>query len=163
MQNHLLQIVALLALEPPARCGVAGAHGEKAKVFQAMRPLAATDIVRGQYAGYRDEPQVARDSDVETFCAMRLHIDSWRWSGVPWLLRAGKCLALTACEVLVRLKPPPQQVFADANFEYPVNPNVKPTTAIAAWGDFKGDTTPLEKIGELQPKAIAIMDAVGWK
>ena len=114
MQNHLLQIVALLALEPPARCGVAGAHGEKAKVFQAMRPLAATDIVRGQYAGYRDEPQVARDSDVETFCAMRLHIDSWRWSGVPWLLRAGKCLALTACEVLVRLKPPPQQVFADA-------------------------------------------------
>ena len=114
MQNHLLQIVALLALEPPARCGVAGAHGEKTKVFQAMRPLVATDIVRGQYAGYRDEPRVARDSDGETFCAMRLHIDSWRWSGVPWLLRSGKCLPVTACEVLVRLKPPPQQLFSDA-------------------------------------------------
>ena len=114
LQNHLFQIVALLAMEPPARCGVAGAHPEKAKVFQAMRPLVATDIVRGQYAGYRDEPHVARDSDVETFCAMRLHIDSWRWSGVPWLLRSGKCLPSTACEVLVRLKPPPQQLFADA-------------------------------------------------
>ena len=114
MQNHLLQIVALLALEPPARCGVAGPHAEKTKVFQAMRPLVATDIVRGQYAGYRDEPRVARDSDVETFCAMRLHIDSWRWSGVPWLLRSGKCLPVTACEVLVRLKPPPQQLFSDA-------------------------------------------------
>ena len=113
LQNHLFQIVALLAMEPPARCGVAGAHAEKAKVFQAMRPLVAADIVRGQYAGYRDEPQVARDSDVETFCAMRLHIDSWRWSGVPWLLRSGKCLPSTACEVLVRLKPPPQQLFAD--------------------------------------------------
>jgi len=114
LQNHLFQIVALLAMEPPARCGVGGAHSEKAKVFQAMRPLAASDIVRGQYAGYRDEPQVARDSDVETFCAMRLHIDSWRWSGVPWLLRSGKCLPATVCEVLVRLKPPPQQLFADA-------------------------------------------------
>ncbi len=114
MQNHLFQIVALLAMEPPARCGVAGAHLEKAKVFQAMRRLVTADIVRGQYAGYRDEPHVARDSDVETFCAMRLHIDSWRWSGVPWLLRSGKCLSSTACEVLVRLKPPPQQLFSDA-------------------------------------------------
>ena len=113
LQNHLFQIVALLAMEPPAHCGVAGAHGEKEKIFQAMRPLVDTDIVRGQYAGYRDEPHVAPDSDVETFCAMRLHIDSWRWSGVPWLLRSGKCLPSTACEVLVRLKPPPQQLFSD--------------------------------------------------
>ena len=114
VQNHLFQIVALLAMEPPARCGVAGAHPEKAKVLQATRPLVAADIVRGQYTGHRDEPQVARDSDVETFCAMRLHIDSWRWSGVPWLLRSGKCLPATACEVLVRLKPPPHQLFSDA-------------------------------------------------
>ena len=113
VQNHLFQIVALLAMEPPARCGIAGAYAEKAKVFQAMRRLTAADIVRGQYAGYRAEPQVAKDSDVETFCAMRLHIDSWRWGGVPWLLRSGKCLPATACEVLVRLKPPPQQLFAD--------------------------------------------------
>ena len=89
-------------------------HGEKADVFTAMRPLTPDDLVRGQYAGYRDEPGVARDSDVETFCALRLHIDSWRWAGVPWYLRSGKCLPVTAAEVLVELKPPPQQLFADA-------------------------------------------------
>jgi glucose-6-phosphate 1-dehydrogenase len=80
-----------------------------------MRPLTAEDIVRGQFAGYRDEPGVAEDSDVETFCAVRLSIDSWRWAGVPWYLRAGKCLAETATEVLVELKPPPQALFADSH------------------------------------------------
>ena len=114
VQNHLFQIVALLAMEPPARRGFAAVHGEKANVFQAMRPLRSADIVRGQYAGYRDEPQVAKDSDVETYCAMRLHIDSWRWDGVPWYLRSGKLLPETACEVLVRLEPPPQRLFADS-------------------------------------------------
>jgi glucose-6-phosphate 1-dehydrogenase len=83
-------------------------------VFQAMRPVRSTDLVRGQYGGYRREPGVARDSDVETFCALRLFIDSWRWSGVPWYLRAGKYLASTATEVVVALKPPPQALFADA-------------------------------------------------
>src|SRR5438552_11065503 len=114
VQNHLFQIVALLAMEPPARRGFAAVHGEKANVFQAMRPLRSADTVRGQYAGYRDEPQVAKDSDVETYCAMRLHIDSWRWDGVPWYLRSGKLLPETACEVLVRLEPPPQRLFADS-------------------------------------------------
>ncbi|HET6598569.1 MAG TPA: glucose-6-phosphate dehydrogenase (NADP(+)), partial [Burkholderiaceae bacterium] len=114
MQNHLFQIAALLAMEPPARPGFASVHDEKTSVFQAMRPLQSADIVRGQYAGYRDEPQVAKDSDVETYCAMRLHVDSWRWDGVPWYLRSGKWLPETACEVLVRLKPPPQRLFADS-------------------------------------------------
>jgi glucose-6-phosphate 1-dehydrogenase len=114
IQNHLLQIVALLAMEPPAFQGFDAVHGEKAKVFQSMRPLQPDDVVRGQYDGYRDEPGVAKDSDVETYCALRLFIDSWRWGGVPWYLRSGKCLPETAAEVLVELKPPPQRLFDDA-------------------------------------------------
>ncbi len=114
IQNHLFQIVALLAMEPPAYRGFGAVHTEKAKVFQAMRPLQRDDLVRGQYSGYRKEPDVAKSSDVETFCALRLFIDSWRWEGVPWYLRSGKCLAETATEVLVELKPPPQKLFADS-------------------------------------------------
>ena len=114
MQNHLFQIVALLAMEPPANRHFEAVHSHKADVFAAMRPLGAGDIVRGQYLGYRDEPKVANDSDVETYCALRVHVDSWRWGGVPWYLRSGKSLALTACEVVVRLKPPPQNLFGDA-------------------------------------------------
>jgi glucose-6-phosphate 1-dehydrogenase len=114
VQNHLLQIVALLAMEPPAYRGFDAVHSAKANVFQAMRPLQPVDLVRGQYIGYRDEPRVAPDSDVETYCALRLHIDSWRWAGVPWYLRSGKCLADTVTEVRVQLKPPPQRLFADS-------------------------------------------------
>ncbi len=114
IQNHMFQVVALLAMEPPAYRGFGAVHSEKAKVFQAMRPLQPDDLVRGQYAGYRSESNVAKDSDVETFCALRLFIDSWRWEGVPWYLRSGKCLAETAHEVLVELKPPPQRLFADS-------------------------------------------------
>jgi glucose-6-phosphate 1-dehydrogenase len=114
VQNHLFQIVALLAMEPPAYQGYGAIHTEKAKVLQAMRPLTQRDLVRGQYAGYRREPHVSRSSDVETFCAARLHIDSWRWNGVPWFLRSGKYLPVTAAEVLVELKPPPEKLFADS-------------------------------------------------
>ena len=114
IQNHLFQVVALLAMEPPAYRGFGAVHGEKDKVFRAMRPLEPDDLVRGQYEGYREEPNVAKDSDVETFCALRLFIDSWRWKGVPWYLRSGKCLAETAHEVLVELKPPPQELFGDS-------------------------------------------------
>src|SRR5471032_654566 len=114
IQNHLFQIVALLAMEPPACQGFGAVHNEKAKVFQAMRPLQPDDVVCGQYAGYRKEPGVAKGSDVETFCALRLFIDSWRWEGVPWYLRSGKCMAVTAAEVLVELKPPPQKLFDDS-------------------------------------------------
>lgn len=114
VQNHLFQIVALLAMEPPAYQSFGAVQSEKAKVFQAMRTLGQNDLVRGQYVGYRKEPGVAKGSDVETFCALRLFIDSWRWEGVPWYLRSGKCLAATAAEVLVELKPPPQRLFDDS-------------------------------------------------
>jgi glucose-6-phosphate 1-dehydrogenase len=114
IQNHLFQIVALLAMEPPAYRGYGAVHAEKAKVFQGMRPVEPEDVVRGQYAGYRKEPGVANGSDVETFCALRLFIDSWRWEGVPWYLRSGKYLAETVAEVVVELKRPPQRLFADS-------------------------------------------------
>ncbi|MEJ8827425.1 glucose-6-phosphate dehydrogenase [Variovorax humicola] len=114
VQNHLLQIVALLAMEPPARRGFEAVNREKTSVFESMRPLQPLDMVRGQYEGYLGEPQVAKDSDVETYCAARLHLDSWRWGGVPWYLRSGKYLPETACEVLVRLRAPPQNLFADS-------------------------------------------------
>ncbi len=114
IQNHLFQIVALLAMEPPAGRHFGAVQTEKATVFKAMRPLKSDDMVRGQYAGYRQEKDVAKNSDVETYCALRLSIDSWRWDGVPWYLRSGKYLPDTATEVLVELKAPPQKLFADA-------------------------------------------------
>ncbi len=114
IENHLFQIVALLAMEPPATRDYGAVQVEKAKVFEAMLPLKPRDLVRGQYAGYREEQDVARDSDVETFCALRLSIDSWRWAGVPWFLRSGKYLATTATEILVQLKPAPQRLFDDS-------------------------------------------------
>jgi len=114
IQNHLFQIVALLAMEPPAGRHFAAVQTEKATVFKAMRALKPDDMVRGQYEGYRQEKDVAKNSDVETYCAVRLFIDSWRWDGVPWYLRSGKYLPETASEILVELKPPPQKLFADA-------------------------------------------------
>ena len=114
IENHLFQVVALLAMEPPTYRDFGALHSEKTDVFKAMKPLAADDVVRGQFVGYQNEPGVAKDSDVETFCALRLHIDSWRWAGVPWYLRSGKCLPETVTEILVELKPPPQQLFEDS-------------------------------------------------
>ena len=114
VENHMFQIVALLAMEPPAYQSYAAVHTAKASVFRAMRPLESDDLVRGQYVGYRAEKDVASDSDVETFCALRLFIDSWRWAGVPWYLRAGKRLPRTTVEILVELQPPPQALFDDS-------------------------------------------------
>ncbi len=107
VQNHLLQVVGFLAMEPPASSGHESIRDELAKVFRQTRPLLSADVVRGQFVGYRDEPGVAADSDVETFAALRLEIDSWRWDGVPFFIRAGKRLPLDATEVVVQLKRPP--------------------------------------------------------
>jgi len=110
VQNHLLQVAALLAMEPPYSPRADAQRDEKAKLLRAVRPIAPGDIVRGQYRGYRGETGVAQNSRVETFAAMRLHVDSWRWAGVPFLIRAGKRLPVTATEVVVELKRPPQTV-----------------------------------------------------
>ncbi len=114
VENHLFQIVALLAMEAPTYRGFGAVHGATADILRAMRPIKSADLVRGQYRGYRKESGVARGSDVETFCALRLFIDSWRWGGVPWYLRSGKCLPETVAEVIVQLKPPPQRLFGDS-------------------------------------------------
>ena len=114
IQNHLFQVVGLLAMEPPAYRAYEAVQTEKSKVFRAMRPVTADDLVRGQYKGYRKEAHVDPRSDVETFCALRLFIDSWRWEGVPWFLRSGKFMASTAAEVLIQLKAPPQKLFEDS-------------------------------------------------
>ena len=107
IQNHMLQVVGFLAMEPPATTYHESIRDEQVKVFRMIRPLSADDLVRGQFRGYRKEVGVAPDSTVETFAAVRLHVDSWRWDGVPFFIRAGKCLAATTTEVLVTLRRPP--------------------------------------------------------
>ena len=111
VQNHLLQVVALLAMDAPIGDDAAAIHAEKLRLFRAMRPLDPADVVRGQFAGYRDEAGVAAGSNVETYVALKLGIDTWRWAGVPFYIRAGKRMPVTATEVTVQLKCPPLAIF----------------------------------------------------
>ncbi len=120
VQNHLLQVTALLAMEAPVGDDPESRRDAKARMFKAMRPLNPSDVVRGQFRGYRNEDGVAPDSQVETFAALRLYIDTWRWAGVPFYIRTGKCLPVTATEVLVTLKRPPLEVFEE---DEPGRPN----------------------------------------
>jgi glucose-6-phosphate 1-dehydrogenase len=120
VQNHMLQLVALLAMDPPSEHTVEAVRDEKARIFNSMRPLDPSNIVRGQYRGYRQEDGVALDSQVETFAAVRIYLDSWRWAGVPFYIRAGKKLPLTITEIQVELQDPPQAVFGE---EQPAEPN----------------------------------------
>ena len=107
VQNHLFQLMMNLAMEPPVRTDSESIRDEKVKVLKAVPPIAAKNLVRGQFRGYRKEHGVAPDSKVETFAALRLEIDSWRWKGVPFYIRAGKCLPVTCTEIVVRLRQPP--------------------------------------------------------
>jgi glucose-6-phosphate 1-dehydrogenase len=107
IQNHLFQVLANLAMEPPPRNDSESIRDEKVKVLKAIPPLESKNLVRGQFRGYRNEKGVAPDSQVETFAALELEIDSWRWKGVPFYIRAGKCLPVTCAEVVVRLRRPP--------------------------------------------------------
>src|ERR1700682_490289 len=111
VQNHLLQVIALLAMDPPTGHEPEAMQAEKLRLFRAMRPLDPKEVVRGQFKGYRDEAGVAKDSQIETFAALRLHIDTWRWADVPFYVRTGKCLPITATEVWVTLKRPPLAIF----------------------------------------------------
>jgi glucose-6-phosphate 1-dehydrogenase len=123
VQNHLLQVVALLAMEPPVGVRPNDLRDETVKVFRATRDADPAEMVRGQYAGYRDEPGVASDSRTETSVALRLWVDSWRWAGVPFLVRAGKRMATTALEATVQLRDPPRLFFAEPGTPPPY-PNV---------------------------------------
>jgi glucose-6-phosphate 1-dehydrogenase len=111
VQNHLLQVLAILAMEPPVGTGADALRDEKMKVLRAVRAPERRDIVRGQYAGYRGEPGVSAGSDVETYAALRFEIDSWRWAGVPFFVRTGKRLPVTATEVMATFRRPPQRLF----------------------------------------------------
>src|SRR5262249_3200931 len=111
VQNHMFQVLALLAMDAPVRSDAETMRDEKLRLFKAIRTLTPADVVRGQFRGYRNDNGVSPDSQVETFVAIRLHIDTWRWSNVPFYIRTGKKLPVTATEVLVRLKLPPQMVF----------------------------------------------------
>ena len=120
VQNHLLQVISLLAMDPPAGHDAQAHQAEKLRLFRAMRPLDPREVVRGQVRGYRAEKGVAPDSQIETFAALRLHIDTWRWADVPFYIRTGKCMPLTATQVIVTLKQPPLAVF-DAGEKVPGN------------------------------------------
>ena len=122
VQNHLLEIVAFLAMEPPVTNTAEAWRDEKVKVLRAMKVIAPQDAVRGQYAGYLEEEGVAKDSDTETYVAVRVEIDNWRWAGVPFFIRAGKALADTATEAVIEFLPPPRLLFADAG-SAPPQPN----------------------------------------
>lgn len=113
LQNHLLQVLACLTMDPPGGHVHDAIRDEKARILKAVRPLAPQDLVRGQFQGYRQERGVAPDSQVETFAAVKLHIDTWRWADVPFFIRAGKCLPVTATEVIVDFKRPPRETFGE--------------------------------------------------
>ena len=118
IQNHLFQVLSNLAMEPPARTDSESVRDEKVKVLKSVRALGPADLVRGQFRGYREESGVAPDSKVETFAALRLQIDSWRWEGVPVYLRAGKCLPVTCTEVVARLRKPPSVLYPTSHQNY---------------------------------------------
>ena len=107
VQNHIFQIISNLAMEPPARNDSESLRDEKVKVLKAISPIEEDDVVRGQFTGYRDEKGVAKDSQTETFAALRLKVNSWRWKGVPFYVRAGKCLPVTCTEIVGRFRKPP--------------------------------------------------------
>jgi glucose-6-phosphate 1-dehydrogenase len=147
IQNHLMNLIVILAMEAPAGHFESGLIDEKVKILKAIRPLTEADVVRGQFTGYRNEPGVAKDSEVETFAAVRLFVDSWRWQGVPFFIRAGKCLPAHVTEVVVRLRPPPltlfDQVPGDANY---VRFRISPEVVIAVGSRIKAPGT--EMVGE---------------
>jgi glucose-6-phosphate 1-dehydrogenase len=131
VQNHMLQVVGMLAMEPPAGYTGMALGGEKGKILRSIRPLASENLVRGQFGGYRREPGVAPESQVETFAAVHLQIDSWRWEGVPFYIRVGKRLPVTVTEVLVELRRPPQVIFREVLSRNTVRFRLGPEVEIA--------------------------------
>lgn len=123
VQNHLLQVLTVLAMEPPVGRDPESLRDEKVKVLKSTRSITPDDVVYGQFEGYLDEDGVSSSSEVETYAALRLRIDSWRWSGVPWFIRTGKCLRSTALEAVVELRPAPTLLFAGEHAPVP-HPNL---------------------------------------
>jgi glucose-6-phosphate 1-dehydrogenase len=131
IQNHLFQVISNLAMEPPARLDSESIRDEKAKVLKAICPIEEKDIVRGQFRGYRNENGVAKESQTETFAAVKLDINSWRWKGVPFYIRAGKNLPVTCTEIVARFRKPPPLVGADVLKENHLRLRLNPEITIA--------------------------------
>lgn len=176
IQNHLLNVLLLLAMEPPITSGPDDLSDEKVQILKAIRPLSQGDLVRGQFEGYREEPGVAPASTVETFAAVRLFVDTWRWKDVPFYIRAGKCLPVRATEVVVRFRRPPVALFDDisateANYlRFRVGPQV--TIGIgarrkAAGGDMVGENVELDAVDDttddMMPYERLIGDAMNGR
>ncbi len=157
IQNHLLQVVGYLAMEPPISIEADRIRDEQVKVFRAIPPLRPSDVVRGQFRGYRNEPGVAPDSQMETFAAVRLGVDSWRWAGVPFLIRSGKSLPLTVTEVLVDLKRPPLGRLSPEESNY-FRFRLGPKIAISIGARVK---RPGTGIGSMPTELAAVRDAPG--
>ncbi len=173
VQNHLLQVTALLAMDAPVGRDPDAMRAEKLRLFRAMRPLDPRQVVRGQFRGYREEPGVAPDSQVETFAALCLHIDTWRWAGVPFYIRTGKCLPITTTEVIVDLKCPPVAIFDEINpaqsnyFRFRLSPEVVISTGARvkrAGEEMVGDAVELvarhSSAGEKSPYERLLGDAI---
>jgi len=131
IQNHLFQVLSNLAMEPPVRTDSETIRDEKVKVLKAIPPIDENDLVRGQFRGYRNEKGVAQDSQIETFAAMRLEINSWRWKGVPFYIRAGKCLPVTCTEIVGRFRKPPAAICENALTENHLRFRLSPEVTIA--------------------------------
>jgi glucose-6-phosphate 1-dehydrogenase len=131
VQNHLFQVLSNLAMEAPARLDSESVRDEKVKVLKAIPPIEEKNLIRGQFLGYRDEPGVAKDSKMETFAALRLEINSWRWKGVPFYIRAGKCLPVTCTEIMGKFRKPPALVPESALTENHVRLRLSPEVTIA--------------------------------
>jgi glucose-6-phosphate 1-dehydrogenase len=143
IQNHMLQVLGFLAMEPPVMSHAESIRDEQVKVFRMIRPLDPANLVRGQYRGYRREEGVAPASQVETFAAVRLTMDSWRWEGVPFFIRAGKCLPVTTTEVFVNLKRPPLSMLCPGQGNY-VRFRLSPEVTIAVGARVKRPGETLE-------------------
>jgi glucose-6-phosphate 1-dehydrogenase len=168
IQNHMLQVVAILAMDAPVRPDLEAIRDEKARILKAIAPLDAAHVVRGQFRGYRDEPGVSQSSNVETFAAVELGIQSWRWAGVPFFIRAGKRLPVSATEVRVQFKAPPFRVFSEKApprqyFRFRIGPEISAMALgmsvkrpgdqmvgqeveLLAWKDLARDVLPYERL-----------------
>jgi glucose-6-phosphate 1-dehydrogenase len=166
VQNHLLQLVALLTMEAPFPDHPDALRDEKHRALRAIRPLVATDVVRGQFRGYRQEDGVAVDSPVETFAAMRLYVDTRRWAGVPFYIRTGKCLPVSATEIRLDLNAPPQSLFAgarghEANYiRFRLSPDV--TIALGARVKLPGEPMVGERV-ELIARHVAADEMTAYE
>jgi glucose-6-phosphate 1-dehydrogenase len=156
VQNHLFQLLSNLTMEPPARSDSESIRDEKVKVLKSIRPLNAADLVRGQFKGYLQEPGVSPHSETETFAALKFEIDSWRWRGTPFYIRAGKNLPVTCTEILARLKKPPsllaESALAQNHLRFRISPEMtiaQGTTVMAPSGGLRGQ--PVELVASRHP------------